>query len=57
MENELKFLGHNTKYWLELQERADKLQATNFIQEIADLRGKLSFVESRLEEINKVLSK
>lgn len=47
-----KFLGHDIAYWLELQERVDTLGVANYLQEIADLRGKVSFYESRINELN-----
>ena len=46
---DLKFLGHDPKYWLELEKYAKKLDITDFIEEIATLRGKISFYESRIK--------
>lgn len=56
MNEEILFMGHNIAYWEELQKRAEELQAVDLIQEIADLRGKLSFLKSRVEQMNKVIS-
>jgi hypothetical protein len=47
------FLGHDVGYWVELQRRAEALEVTDFIQEIAELRGRLSFYESRLDVIER----
>lgn len=49
------YLGHTAKYWLELEKRAEELGVINYLEEIAELRGKLSFVEDRLAQIKKVL--
>lgn len=46
------FLGHTIPYWLELEKKAKQLNVVKLIQEIAKLRGKVSFYESRLEEMN-----
>lgn len=53
---ETEFLGHNIKYWVELQKRADELGVTDYLQEIANLRGKLEFCESRVSQMVEVLS-
>lgn len=45
------FLGHPISYWLELQKRADKLDVVDLLDEIAELRGKVSFYESRFDQI------
>lgn len=54
MEKEL-YLGYNMNYWLELQRRANELDVIDYLQEIADLRGKLSFVRSRISQIISVI--
>jgi len=46
------FLGHNMGYWLELERHAKELSVTHLITEIANLRAKLSFYESRIEEMD-----
>ena len=46
-------LGHPLEYWIELQERADKLAVTDCIAEIAALRAKVSFYESRIDELSR----
>lgn len=56
MNEEILFMGYNVAYWEELQKRAEELQAVDFIQEIANLKGKLSFLKSRVEQMNEVIS-
>lgn len=46
------FLGHSTTYWIELEKKAQELGVINWLQEVAELRAKVSFYESRLDEIN-----
>lgn len=48
------FLGHEISYWLELEKRAKSLEAVKFIEEIVELRGKIAFYESRIEQMHKV---
>ena len=50
MEN--RFLGEEIDFWLELKEKAEKLDKVDCVREIAYLRAKVSFYESRLDEIN-----
>lgn len=50
-----RFLGHEIKYWLELQKMAEEINATDFIQEIVELKGKISFYESRIEQMSHLL--
>jgi hypothetical protein len=45
------FLGHTMEYWLELQKKAEELAVTDYIEEIAKLRGKVSFYESRIQQM------
>lgn len=45
------FLGHNVDYWLELERQAQALNAERLIDEIAKLRAKVSFYESRVTEM------
>lgn len=45
------FLGHPVGFWLKLRETSDSLNVTDFIQEIADLRAKVSFYESRIDQM------
>ncbi len=51
MEDNL-YLGHTAEYWLELEKKAKTLDVTEWLQEIATLRAKVSFYESRLKAIN-----
>ena len=52
-----KYLGHDANYWLELERKAVKLEAVDFLEEIAKLRGKVSYYESRIKEINEFMIK
>lgn len=45
------FLGHPYNYWVELEKRVVTLEATKWLQEIADLSSKVYFYESRLKEM------
>jgi len=46
------FLGHSMQYWLTLKQEASQLGVTHLLEEIADLRSKVSFYESRITEMN-----
>lgn len=56
METE-KYMGHPMNYWIELEKQAQKLNVMDFIQEIADLRARLSFYDSRLNQIQNLRDK
>ncbi len=45
------FLGENVDFWVELKTHADSLDVTRLISEIATLRAKVSFYESRLADM------
>jgi hypothetical protein len=45
------FFGHNTEYWLELERQAKLENKCNLIEEIATLRSKVSFYESRIQQL------
>lgn len=47
------FLGKPPAYWLELEKQAKALHYDRLIAEIALLRAKVSFYESRIEEMSK----
>jgi hypothetical protein len=49
--------GKSMKYWIELQKKAEKLDVVDYLMEISELRGKVSFYESRIEELNKFRQK
>jgi hypothetical protein len=57
IKQEMIFLGHDIKYWIELENRAKELEVTDFIEEIVQLRGKLSFIQKRTNEIFLMLEK
>ena len=52
------FLGHPVPYWLELERRLSDaggdLRASELIEEIAALKGKLAFYESRIAEMAQI---
>lgn len=50
----IEFLGKSPAYWLELQLRLEndcKFNAGDMLGEIVELRGKLSFYESRISQM------
>ena len=51
--DEIEFFGHTTSYWLELQRRAAELDITDWIEEVVELRGRVAFYESRLDQIER----
>ena len=57
MSEDFKFLGHSAGYWIELEKKAEILDVADFIQEIADLRGKVNFYESRIRQMCLVMKK
>ncbi len=57
----MEFMGHPMLYWIELQRRMnslpDSLRSSALLQEVVDLRGLLSFYESRVEEMSRAKRK
>lgn len=51
------YLGHDAKYWLELEKKARELNVVDFIEEIVSLRGKVNFYESRIEQLANFMKK
>ena len=51
MEDLSKFMGYSVDYWLELQKHAKEMKTVELIEEIAKLRGKLHFYESRIQQM------
>jgi len=49
--NEPLFLGETIEFWRELQCKANELGVVDWLKEIATLRGKVSFYESRIKEL------
>ena len=45
------FFGEPMKFWKELKRHADVLEVTDWINEIAELRAKVSFYESRIQQM------
>jgi hypothetical protein len=52
-------MGHPFNYWRELQERLEieAPETEDLIQEIADLKGKVAFYESRIAACAVVMSR
>lgn len=50
-------MGHEHGYWLELQRKAETLNAVHLLEEIATLRSKVSFYESRIKEMEVIMKK
>ena len=52
------WMGREPKYWIELQARLEKMEngprMSDLISEIADLRGKLDFMRSRIREVKDI---
>ena len=51
MTDEMLFLGHNMKYWMELQKRAELLGVEHLLRDIADLSAKVQYYEMMLDRI------
>jgi hypothetical protein len=50
------FMGHDFSYWTELQKRVDDIpNAERLLSEIAVLRAKVSFYESRICEMREFM--
>ena len=45
------FLGEKASFWIELKKRAENLQATSLLREIAELHARVGFYESKFKEI------
>lgn len=55
---EFTYLGRPMKYWAELQQRFEGqsgLEAAELLLEVAELRGKVSFYESRIKQMAEVM--
>lgn len=55
MKEEMNFLGQPIRYWLELKRIHEEKNDEHLIREIADLRSKVSFYESRISELSKFM--
>jgi hypothetical protein len=53
------FLGRTYEYWTELERRItseqDGYRASELLQEVVELRGKLAFYEARIREMATIL--
>ena len=45
------YMGHTPEFWLTLKEKADNLNAVKLLKEICELRGHVSYYESRIDEL------
>ena len=52
-----KFLGQSFNFWIEVKEGLDKKGTVELIQEIADLRSKVSFYESRINQLSNFMQR
>ena len=52
MSEELLYLGHPTRYWMELQTRADALSVDQLLGDLADLHAKVAYYELMFDRIN-----
>lgn len=44
-------MGHPIKYWIELEQRAQELNASHLLEELAQAYGKIGFYERRVKEM------
>ena len=51
------FMGHTVAYWVELETGTFKKGTRELIEEIAELRSKVSFYESRINEISNFMNR
>ena len=49
------FLGESIQYWIDLKQRVDKERLAPDLREISELRAKVSFYESRIQDMNRFL--
>lgn len=49
------FLGETFDYWIELKRQAEELKCDKLIGEIATLRAKVSFYETRIDDMNRFM--
>ena len=49
------YYGETTEYWLELKRQADTLGVRHLIGEIATLRAKVSYYESRISGLSRFM--
>lgn len=53
------YFGHKASYWLELEKRVksldDGVTVSELIGELATLKGQLSFIKSRMEQIKEII--
>jgi hypothetical protein len=54
-EIETNFFGHPFEYWAELERQAQNINAVHLLEECYKLRAKVSFYESRIVEMYKIM--
>lgn len=47
-----RFLGETIDFWMEMKKGIDEKNTRELLREVVDLRGKISFYESRIEQMN-----
>jgi hypothetical protein len=59
--NTMYFLGKPVDYWIDLKAKADSLDDKNIVEdllkEVRELRGKVSFYESRIQQMAGLMNK
>jgi hypothetical protein len=50
------FLGKRIDYWKKLDQRAEDLGVSDFLQELAIAKGKISLLESHIEQMIKIIN-
>lgn len=51
------FMGQSIAYWVELHKKARILNVVKWLEEIAELRAKVSFYESRIKEMTNFMER
>jgi hypothetical protein len=50
------FLGRPYSYWIELGKQAEDMNVVRLISEMATLRAKVNYYESRIDELSKFMA-
>lgn len=55
MRNITTFYGEPLDFWIELKRQSEEMNFCHLIKEIAELRSKVNFYESRIKELSKFM--